>query len=162
MGDRNDIVIREATNHDCERVSDLVSTVLAEFGLPFDPDSKDADLKDIEGLYTRSGGIFEVIEGSDGKLLGTYGLFPLNDTTCELRKMYFLPEIRGLGLGKEVLERAVNHARRLGFNSIVLETISVLQRAIHLHTHFGFVPVKTEHVSARVDQKYVLELTGAD
>ena len=41
---------------------------------------------------------------------GAYGLCPLNDMTCELRKMYFLAEIRGISLNSEVLERAVNHA----------------------------------------------------
>ena len=157
-----DIVMRTATNADCERVIALVSTVLAEFQLPFDLDSKDADLKEIEGSYIRAGGVFELIENAQGKLLGTYGLFPLNDNTCELRKMYFLAEIRGLGLGKRVLERAVEHARRLGFRAIVLETISVLQRAIHLYTRFGFVPTTMEHPSARVDQKFILELAADD
>lgn len=156
------IVIRPATNADCERIINLVSTVLAEFQLPFDLDSKDADLKDIESSYFAAGGIFEVIEGEHGKLLGTYGLFPLNDKQCELRKMYFLPEIRGLGLGKQVLERAIEHARRLGFSAIVLETISVLKRAIYLYTRFGFVPTTMDHPNARVDQRYILELTAAD
>src|SRR5256714_675733 len=149
------IVIRPATNADCERVINLVSTVLAEFQLPFDPDSKDADLKDIECSYLAAGGMFELIEDAHGKLLGTYGLFPLDDKQCELRKMYFLPEIRGLGLGKQVLDRAIEHARRLGFSAIVLETISVLKRAIYLYTRFGFVPTKMDHPNARVDQKYI-------
>lgn len=156
-----DLVIRPATNADCERVIDLVSTVLAEFELPFDPDSKDVDLKDIESSYFAAGGVFEVIENAHGKLLGTYGLFLLNDKECELRKMYFLPEIRGLGLGKQVLDRAVKHARRLGFSAIVLETINVLTRAIYLYTRFGFVPTKIDHPNARVDQKYILELDAA-
>jgi len=110
---RPDVVIREATNDDCEKVINLVSSVLGEFQLPFEPDSKDADLADIEKMYIQAGGWFELIEDQSGRLLGTYGLFPLNDITCELRKMYFLPEIRGVGLGREVLERAVSHARGL-------------------------------------------------
>jgi putative acetyltransferase len=157
-----DLIIRPATNADCTRVIELISTVLAEFQLPFDPDSKDADLKDIEGSYLAAGGMFEVIEDAHGKLLGTYGLFPLNDEQCELRKMYFLPEIRGLGLGKQVLERAIEHARRLGFRAIVLETISVLKRAIYLYTRFGFAPTTMDHPNARVDQKYILELDAGD
>lgn len=156
----DDIIIRPATNADCTRVINLVSTVLAEFQLPFDSDSKDADLKDIESSYFEAGGIFEVIEDAHGRLLGTYGLFPLNDQQCELRKMYFLPEIRGLGLGKQVLDRAIEHARRLGFRAIVLETISVLKRAIYLYTRFGFVPTTMAHPNARVDQKYILELAA--
>ena len=50
-----DIVMRTATNADGERVIALVSTVLAEFQLPFDRDSKDADLKDIEASYIQAG-----------------------------------------------------------------------------------------------------------
>ena len=122
----SDLCIRTGTNEDCHRVIELVSSVLGEFRLPLQLDSKDADLLDIEGNYLQAGGVFEVIEDKGGRLLGTYGLFPLNDNQCELRKMYFLAEIRGIGLGKAMLERAVAHARQLGFKSIVLETISVL------------------------------------
>ena len=150
--------IRQANNDDAKRIIELVSGVLAEFKLPFDLDSKDADLKDIEASYTQSGGVFEIIEGKGGKLLGTYGLFPLNDRSCELRKMYFLSEIRGFGLGREVLDRAVGHARRLGFQTIELETTGVLKRAIFLYTRFGFVPTTMDHPNARVDQKFILKL----
>ncbi len=98
---RAELFIREANNDDCARVIDLVASVLAEFQLPFEPDSKDADLADIEGMYIRRGGVFEVIQDRSGRLLGAYGLFPLNDMTCELRKMYFLRDIRGIGRAKK-------------------------------------------------------------
>src|SRR5580765_3854721 len=154
-----EITIRAATNDDCDRIKELVSGVLAQFGLPFEPESKDSDLSDIEQSYLQSGGLFEVIEDRDRQLIGTYGLFPLTRETCELRKMYFVAEIRGRGLGKQVLTRAVSHARRLGFKTIVLETISVLDRAVRLYTHFGFVPMEGAQISARVDQAYMLKLT---
>ena len=155
---RPDIFIREANNDDCEKVINLVSSVLDEFQLPFEPDSKDADLADIEKMFIQAGGWFEVIEDQSGRLLGCYGLFPLNDISCELRKMYFLREIRGLGLGREVLNRAVGHAQRLGFKTIVLETTSILERAIHLYKKFGFVATTMDHPNARVDQRFILEL----
>lgn len=159
MESRNDFIIRAATDADRDQVISLVSDVLAEFGLPFELDSKDADLQEIERDYLRAGGIFEVIEDRAGNLLGTYGLFPLTKDVCELRKMYFVPEIRGRGLGRDVLRRAINNARRLGFTTVRLETISVLERAVRLYTSFGFQPVPTAHVSARVDQAYILELS---
>jgi len=155
----NHVVIRAATNQDRERVVALVFGVLAEYGLPPDPESKDADLNDIEGNYIRSGGVFELIEDKDGNLLGTFGLCPLGKDTCELRKMYFVSQVRGIGLGRHVLERAVGHARRLGFKTIVLETMSVLKEAIRLYTRFGFTPMPIEHASARCDQAYILKLT---
>ena len=154
-----DVVIRPATNRDRDEIVALISSVLSEFGLPFDPDVKDADLNDIEGNYIQRGGAFEVLEDRQGNLIGTVGLYPLEDDACELRKMYFVPRIRGLGLGRHVLERMIVKARQLGFERMQLETISVLEAAVHLYITAGFVPIKTEHVSARCDQAYGLDLT---
>ena len=162
MQTNNEFVVRTATNRDRERVITLVYGVLAEYGLPPDPCSKDSHLDDLERNYIRPGGVFELIEDKQGNLLGTYGLYRLDQDTCELRKMYFVPEIRGQGLGRETLERCVVHARRLGYKAIVLETITVLREAIRLYTRFGFVLIDTKHLSARVDQTYMLKLADYD
>ena len=159
---KKEFVVRTATNRDRERVTTLVYGVLAEYGLPPDPCSKDSDLDDLERNYIRPGGVFELIEDKQGNLLGTYGLYRLDQDTCELRKMYFVPEIRGQGLGRQTLERCIDHARRLGYRCIVLETFSVLKEAIRLYTRFGFVLTETKRLSARVDQTYILKLTDYD
>ncbi len=92
--------VRPATNADGERVRTLVFAVLEEFGLRPDPAGTDADLEDIEASYTARGGLFEVLEDEGGRLVGTTGLYRLDAETCELRKMYFLPELRGRGAGR--------------------------------------------------------------
>lgn len=155
----DDVTIRPATNHDRDRVVSLVFAVLSEFGLPFDSASKDADLNDIEGNFIQPGGVFEVLEDRNRNLIGTVGLYPVDDTTCELRKMYFVPEIRGIGIGRQVLERMIATARQLGFTRMQLETVGVLEAAIHLYKSAGFAPIKTEHLSARCEQAYGLDLT---
>jgi putative acetyltransferase len=132
--------------------------VLVEYGLKPDPDATDSDLQDIEGIYLRRGGMFEIVETVDGTLLGTVGLYPVNEETCELRKMYFVHEARGKGLGRHVLEHAVASARLLGFRRITLETASVLEQAIRLYTRFGFRPLAQSHLSARCDQAYYYDL----
>ncbi|CAN5575924.1 hypothetical protein BH10ACI2_BH10ACI2_04960 [soil metagenome] len=157
-----DIAIRTANNADVEQINRLVFAVLAEFGLPPDPLGKDSDLADIEQNYFCSGGVFEIIEGPKGDLLGTCGLFRIDDETCELRKMYFVPAIREQGLGRLILDRAVRHARRLGYRSIMLETTTVLEQAIRLYTRFGFVRTHTHNVSDRIDQTYILNLELID
>lgn len=154
----SDVRIRAATNRDVERIKALVFGTLIEYGLLPDPDSTDADLTDIEASYFKTGGLFEVIEDEAGNLLGTVGLYPLSTETCELRKMYFAPQLRGRGLGRHMLERTVSNARRLGFKKMQLETASVLERAIRLYTRFGFKPFDSGHKSARSDQSYSLDL----
>ena len=153
-----DLRIRRATNADAERIESLVFATLREHGLEPDPEGTDTDLRDIESSYQKSGGLFEVIEDGAGNLLGTVGLYPLDIETCELRKMYFAPSLRGRGLGLRVLERMVEAARRLGFKRMTLETASVLDKAIRLYTRFGFVPYEAEHRSTRSDRSYFMDL----
>ncbi len=157
--DFSDLNVRAATNADRDKIFALVAAVLAEFGLRIAPDTTDADLRDIERNYLRRGGTFELLEDAAGNLIGTVGLFPLDAQTCELRKMYFVPHARGRGLGKYVLERTINNARRLGFTRVTLETASVLAAANHLYRKYGFRPVAGTHLAARADLAYELDLT---
>lgn len=152
------LTIRAATNNDRERVAALVFGVLGEFGLKADPKSTDADLDDIEANYLQRGGLFEVIEDDQANLLGTFGLYPISQTICELRKMYLVPSARGLGLGKHVLKQTIARARQLGFKAIVLETSSKLIAANRLYTQFGFQPLQSDHLASRADQAYKLDL----
>ncbi len=153
------LTIRPATNDDLEAIVKLVFGVLREFGLEPDPSATDADLQDIEATYLQRGGLFEVIEDPDGNLVGSVGIFPIDENICELRKMYFAPDIRGLGLGSYVLQRAVNQAKELGFNRMMLETSSKLAAANRLYVRFGFQPFTADHLAERADRSYSLDLT---
>jgi len=151
------LTLRSATNADQREIRDLVFGILAEYGLEPDLDGTDLDLNDIEANYTDSGGLFEVLTDTTERIVATVGLFPMDDTTIELRKMYFAPEIRGRGLGKKLLARMIDKARNLGYLRIYLETASVLKQAVHIYEQAGFHPVGVKH-TPRCDQGYVLEL----
>jgi len=151
--------LRAATNADCEPVRDLVFTILCEYGLKPDLGCTDADLNDIEQSYLARGGVFHVLEEQDGSIIGSYGLYPMEPGTCELRKMYLHQGYRGRGLGRRLLEDALACARQLGFTRITLETASVLKEAIRLYERYGFRPCKADHLSCRCDQAYALDLT---
>ena len=157
MNEDAEIVVRPATNDDCERVQSLVFGVLREYDLPPDLEGTDRDIADIEAHYTKRGGIFEVIEDRQGNLLGTCGLYPMSGDTVELRKMYFAKSLRGRGIGKKTLERMIAAARAKGFKKIYLETASVLKEAIHLYEKFGFEPSNEKH-TPRCDAAYSLDI----
>jgi putative acetyltransferase len=150
--------LRRASNKDREEVTRLVYGVLKEYDLEPDPGATDADLKDIEQSYFARGGTFLVLEERDGSTIGAYGLYPLENQTCELRKMYLSSSHRGKGLGKLLLDDALSRARQLGFRKMVLETASVLKEAIALYKSYGFAEYEADHLSSRCDQAYLLEL----
>jgi putative acetyltransferase len=154
----NELTIRSATNADRAQIEELVFGILRSFDLALDRDGTDKDLSDIESNYLARGGVFEVIENNEGKIVGTVGLYPLDETTIELRKMYFDPSIRGRGLGKQMLKEMIEKAKILGYLRVYLETASVLAQAVHLYESEGFQPVEVKH-TPRCDQAYVLELS---
>lgn len=73
--------------------------------------------------------------GGFGRLAGTDAA----DATCELRKMYFRPELRGLGLGRALLELLLDEMRAAGYRRCYLETTSWMERAQQLYRDAGFV-----------------------
>ncbi len=150
--------LRQATNADAENITALVFDVLAEYNLKPDPDDTDADLKDIEQSYFRQGGAFFVLETSDKTIIGSYGLYKTDEQICELRKMYLHPNHRAKGWGKHLMNHALAQAKKLGFNTMTLETASALKEAITLYKTFGFTEHQPTHLSKRCDQAYILEL----
>ena len=154
-----EVNVRPATNEDREKVTELVSRVLEEFGMALDTSASDADLLDLEATYLKTGGLFEVVEDGRGNLVGTVGVCPRADAgTCTLRKMYVVAEARGLGLGRRLLERALAGARQRGFRTMVLETASTMSAAIRLYTRAGFRPLEQAAASPRCNQVYSLDM----
>jgi putative acetyltransferase len=159
MSDRDSgFILRPATNADAPAVRELVFAVLREFGLRPDPAQTDADLADLENSYHSRGGRFDLLIGPEGDLLGTVGLYPVDESTVELRKMYLRPDARGRGHGRRLLDHALREARAIGFKRMTLETASVLEDAIAMYVRYGFRPFEAELHSSRCDQTYVLDL----
>ena len=150
--------IRPAVNEDSGEIKSLIFGILNEYNLSSDPESTDLDLDDIEGFYTNKNGLFDVVVNPDGNIIASTGLFWVDETTCELRKMYLLKEYRGMGLGKFLLNHSIEAAKKLGYKKVVLETASVLKEAIGLYEKYGFTRYEPEHLSNRCDQTYYLSI----
>jgi GNAT superfamily N-acetyltransferase len=113
--------------------------VLREYDIITDLASTEQDLDDVEA-YSRTGGVFLVLE--DGcEVIGTVALLRQTDSTCELCRMYLAPGHRGRGLGRLLLDTALQYAAQRGFTEIRLETAAVLREAIALYRSAGFAPI---------------------
>lgn len=128
----------------------LVERVLREYELEMDPEGTDKDISDIPRFYIIRGGTFRVLTAGH-KVVGCYGLYRINDFCCELRKMYLLRQYRGIGMGRKLMDNALDTARELGFREMVLETSTRLKEARVLYDRYGFVPYDPPRMSARCD-----------
>lgn len=157
----DDFIIRPAINADIAEVKRIVFNALREYGLQPDESGKDHDLNDIENNFFSANGFFGIaIEKNTHRPVGTFGLYKVDNSICELRKMYLMKEYRGQGLGQMMLENAIEMAKLLGYQKIVLETISPLKEAISLYMKYGFEEITPAYINDRVDQAFELNLTN--
>ena len=152
-------IVRPVAAPDVPAVVSLVAEVLREFGLTFGIGSPtDAQLQNLPESYESAGGAFWVAIGDDGSLLGTAGLYPVEDGAFELRKMYLSPRARGLGLGQRLLEECTRWAEGRQARRIVLDTIEEMTTAINFYEANGFRRDDNQKRAARCSRGYVKDL----
>ena len=139
------VIIRDLQKEDNPALAKVVKDTLAEFGanhpntVYYDPTTDTL----FEVFQTPRSKYF--LAELNNKIVGGGGIYPtdgLPPDTCELVKMYLLPEARGKGLGRTLIEKCIEAAAENGFKKIYLETMPELKQALSVYEKFGFEYLK--------------------
>ncbi|HJR10200.1 MAG TPA: GNAT family N-acetyltransferase [Rhodanobacteraceae bacterium] len=137
-------LIRPIEPRDDTAVAAVIRSVMPEFGAGGEGFAiHDAEVGAMHAAYTRPRSAYFVLEMA-GKVIGGGGVAPLEHgdaDVCELRKMYFLREARGLGAGHAMITRCLDAARAFGFRRCYLETLTGMDAAQTLYRKHGFTPL---------------------
>jgi putative acetyltransferase len=90
--------------------------------------------------YQVPGGHYFIAEEND-QIIGGCGVRQLDgspEKICELQRMFLLPQARGKGIGKDLINRCIQKAKQLGYKTIYLESLSQMNDAIALYRKTGF------------------------
>ena len=133
--------IRPIAPADDAAMAAIIRTVMPEFGADGPGFAiHDPEVAAMSEHYAAPGHAYFVLE-RDGRVIGGGGIAPLAGDVagvCELRKMYFLPEARGLGAGAAMMSRCLDAARGAGFARCYLETLCGMDAAMRLYQRSGF------------------------
>ncbi|MGB5899768.1 MAG: GNAT family N-acetyltransferase [Geitlerinemataceae cyanobacterium] len=148
-------IVRHWEPRDRIAASQLIADILTEYGLGWEPTGADRDVVEVERCYQATGGEFWVVE-QQGKIVGTSAYYPVQrgENAVEIRKMYLLPTARGRGLGKFLLGELERSIVAKGFQTIWIETASVLVEATRLYESSGY-QASTGVETDRCDRIYV-------
>lgn len=135
------IIFRKIKKNDNREIAELIRTVFREFGIArpgtvyFDPTTDD-----LYSLFQKEGSVYWIAE-EDGKIIGGCGIYPtenLPDGCGELVKFYLDASYRGKGIGKQLMDKSMESARKMGYMQLYLESLPELGRAISLYERAGF------------------------
>jgi putative acetyltransferase len=136
-----DFHVRDWQPADRQAAADVIRTVLAEYGLGWEPTGADRDVLEVESAYQQAGGEFWVVEQA-GQIVGTAAYYPIgrSPNAVEIRKMYLQRSVRGQGLGRLLLTQLEGAIAQAGYTAIWIETASVLREAVQLYARSGYQP----------------------
>ena len=134
-------IIRTIKKEDNQEVAQLIRSVFDELEIPkVGTAYEDPYLDLMFEEYNKPQSVYFVVVNK-GKIVGCAGVAPLENGVpeiCELQKMYFLPETRGLGIGAQMMQKCLEQARIFGFEKCYIETMPFMHAAQKLYKKTGF------------------------
>ena len=134
-------IIYAKTSHEIEEVRRLFREYEAYLNVDLCFQQFVSELATLPGKYAPPSGTLLLVKDRQ-KAIGCGALRRLGaiqDRTCEMKRLYVCPESRGLGIGKQIAERLIQEGVRLGYSTMVLDTLNRLDAAVHLYESLGFV-----------------------
>ncbi len=78
----------------------------------------------------------------DEAVCGCIAIGQLSADICEMRTLFVRPDFRGMGVGKALAEASLDEARRLGYQTVRLDTLAFMEGAQSLYRSMGFYAIE--------------------
>ncbi len=142
----NSIVIRTIQLADNEEIKNIIQDTLLEYNCAIPGTAfYDKSLQNLFAAYQNNKSVYYVAL-LNGRIVGGCGISPLenaNPNICELQKMYIKPIGRGKKIGKTLLLKCLDFAKKTDYSYCYLESFPHMNSAITLYKKNGFKPIET-------------------
>lgn len=110
--------------------------------LDFDLEFQDfnTELQTLPGAYGPPGGCILLAVASN-RHVGTVALRAIDSSTCEMKRLFVIPQHRKMGIGGALARSIVREAAKLGYKRMRLDTVASMSEANALYVSLGFRPI---------------------
>src|SRR3954452_9534443 len=121
-------------------IRDMCLEYAQSLGVDLETQHLSQELAELPGKYGPPTGCL-LLATVDDVPAGCIALKPLSAGICEMKRLYVRPQYRDTGLGRRLAERLIAQARGLGYNTMRLDTLRKLDRALNLYRSMGFTSI---------------------
>jgi len=137
----NKMNIREIKPSDSQALANMIRSVFIEHDAPtegtvFTDPTNDALFE----LFQTDNAMLWVATENE-TVFGCCGIYPtegLPENCTELVKFYLPKEARGKGIGRALMEKSIESARKLGYSDIYIESLPAFAKAVKIYKKQGF------------------------
>lgn len=135
-------IVPAITPQQIEQVRSLFREYRAELPLPFCFGQFDDELRELPGQYAPPRGVL-LLATVAGQSVGCVGLRPFPaEGACEMKRLYVRPAFRAGTLGRVLVLRLLEEARKLHYRYLRLDTHPPsMTAAVNLYRRLGFQEV---------------------
>ncbi len=132
----------------------LFKEYVSQIGVDLEFQNFNEEIENIKSLYSRPKGVLFIALDDKRSPLGCVGIRKLENSICELKRMYLKEEARGLGIGKQLLKKAIEVGEELGYQKMRLDTLPIMHSAIDLYKRTGFYEIEPYRFNPIKGTKY--------
>ncbi len=120
-----------AAKEDLQHIRDLFKEYAASLSFDLSFQDFEHELSELPGEYALpEGGL--LIAKYKSRIAGCVALRKIDNTTCEMKRLFVRKGFRGKRIGKGLAERVLEEARQIGYRRVRLDTTPEMQNAIRL------------------------------